>query len=165
MRPRGVARRARHGFRQGQSGAATTPAEPAGTAPPPSWYQRLRLGLARSSRELSDSVAGVFTRRRLDEETLQDLEDVLIRADLGVETALRVTGALASSRYGRDVSPAEVRTVMAAEIEKVLMPVAQPLELDLSHKPHVILVVGVNGTGKTTTIGKLAAKLSSGGCR
>jgi fused signal recognition particle receptor len=105
----------------------------------------------------------VFTRRRLDDETLQNLEDVLIRADLGVETALRVTDALASSRYGRDVSENEVRAVMAGEIEKVLEPVAQPLQLDLSHKPHVILVVGVNGTGKTTTIGKLAAKLKTGG--
>ena len=104
-------------------------------------------------------IAGVFTKRRLDEDTLQDLEDVLIRADLGIETALRVTDALAASRYGRDVSDAEVRAIMAEEIEKVLAPVALPLELDLSHKPHVILVVGVNGTGKTTTIGKLAAKL------
>lgn len=127
------------------------------------WFQRLRQGLSRSSRELSGNIAGVFTKRKLDEDTLQDLEDVLIRADLGVETALRVTDALASSRYGRDVSEAEVRTVMAQEVEKVLRPVALPLELDLSHKPHVILVVGVNGTGKTTTIGKLAAKLTAGG--
>ncbi|MER2535527.1 MAG: signal recognition particle-docking protein FtsY [Rhizobiaceae bacterium] len=132
-------------------------------APRQSWFQRLREGLARSSRELTGSIAGVFTRKRLDEETLQDLEDVLIRADLGVETAMRVTGALAESRYGREISDEEVRHVMAAEIEKVLGPVAKPLELDLSHKPHVILVVGVNGTGKTTTIGKLAAKLTEGG--
>jgi fused signal recognition particle receptor len=132
-------------------------------APRQSWFQRLREGLARSSRELTGSIAGVFTRKRLDEETLQDLEDVLIRADLGVETAMRVTGALAESRYGREISDEEVRHVMAAEIEKVLGPVARPLELDLSHKPHVILVVGVNGTGKTTTIGKLAAKLTEGG--
>ncbi len=131
--------------------------------PKRSWFQRMREGLARSSKELSGSIAGVFTRRKLDEETLQDLEDVLIRADLGVETALRVTDALAASRYGKDVSDAEVRAVMAQEVEKVLKPVALPLELDLSHKPHVVLVVGVNGTGKTTTIGKLAAKLTEGG--
>ncbi|MDX8516103.1 signal recognition particle-docking protein FtsY [Mesorhizobium captivum] len=128
-----------------------------------SWFQRMRDGLARSSRELTGNIAGVFTKRKLDEDTLQDLEDVLIRADLGVETALRVTDSLASSRYGKDVSDSEVRAVMAAEVEKVLTPVAKPLELDLSHKPHVILVVGVNGTGKTTTIGKLAAKLTEGG--
>ncbi|TGP22015.1 MULTISPECIES: signal recognition particle-docking protein FtsY [unclassified Mesorhizobium] len=132
-------------------------------APRRSWFQRMRDGLARSSRELSGNIAGVFTKRKLDEDTLQDLEDVLIRADLGLETALRVTDALASSRYGKDVSDTEVRSVMAAEVEKVLTPVALPLELDLSHKPHVILVVGVNGTGKTTTIGKLAAKLTDGG--
>ncbi|WP_292304880.1 signal recognition particle-docking protein FtsY, partial [Mesorhizobium sp.] len=132
-------------------------------APRRSWFQRMRDGLARSSRELSGNIAGVFTKRKLDEDTLQDLEDVLIRADLGVETALRVTDSLASSRYGKDVSDSEVRAVMAAEVEKVLTPVARPLELDLSHKPHVILVVGVNGTGKTTTIGKLAAKLTEGG--
>ncbi|MBE1710455.1 MULTISPECIES: signal recognition particle-docking protein FtsY [Mesorhizobium] len=132
-------------------------------APRRSWFQRMRDGLARSSRELTGNIAGVFTKRKLDEDTLQDLEDVLIRADLGMETALRITDALAASRYGKDVSDTDVRTVMAAEVEKVLTPVARPLELDLSHKPHVILVVGVNGTGKTTTIGKLAAKLTDGG--
>ncbi|MFK0692150.1 signal recognition particle-docking protein FtsY [Mesorhizobium sp. IMUNJ 23033] len=132
-------------------------------APRRSWFQRMKDGLARSSRELSGNIAGVFTKRKLDEDTLQDLEDVLIRADLGLETALRVTDALASSRYGKDVSDTEVRAVMAAEVEKVLTHVAIPLELDLSHKPHVILVVGVNGTGKTTTIGKLAAKLTDSG--
>jgi fused signal recognition particle receptor len=139
------------------------PVAPAAPAPKLSWFQRMKDGLARSSRELSGNIAGVFTKRKLDEETLQDLEDVLIRADLGVETALRVTDSLAASRYGKDVSDAEVRAVMAAEVEKVLAPVAKPLELDLSHKPHVVLVVGVNGTGKTTTIGKLAAKLTEGG--
>ena len=132
-------------------------------APRVSWYQRLREGLSRSSRELTTNISGIFTKRKLDDDTLQDLEDVLIRADLGVETALRVTDALAASRYGKDISDEEVRAVMAQEVEKVLAPVALPLELDLSHKPHVILVVGVNGTGKTTTIGKLAAKLTSGG--
>ncbi|MEP9387327.1 signal recognition particle-docking protein FtsY [Mesorhizobium sp. KR9-304] len=134
-------------------------------APKPSWFQRLSQGLARSSRELTGNIAGVFTKKRLDEETLQDLEDVLIRADLGMETALRVTDALSAARYGRDVSDADVRAIMAAEIEKVLTPVARPLELDLRIKPHVVLVVGVNGTGKTTTIGKLAAKLTAGGLK
>ena len=129
------------------------------------WFQRLTQGLSRSSRELTESISGVFTKRKLDEDTLQDLEDVLIRADLGMETAIRITDALSSGRYGKDVSGEEVRSVMAAEIEKVLQPVALPLELDLSHKPHVVLVVGVNGTGKTTTIGKLAAKLTAGGLK
>jgi len=139
------------------------PAPVAAPEPKLSWFQRLRQGLARSSRELSANISGVFTKRKLDEDTLQELEDVLIRADLGVETALRITDSLASGRYGKQVSDEEVRGVMAEEIGKVLTPVAQALELDLSHKPHVILVVGVNGTGKTTTIGKLAAKLHQGG--
>ena len=134
-------------------------------APKLSWFQRLSQGLARSSRELTGNIAGVFTKKKLDEDTLQDLEDVLIRADLGMETALRVTDALSAARYGRDVSDADVRTIMASEIEKVLTPVAKPLELDLRIKPHVVLVVGVNGTGKTTTIGKLAAKLTAGGLK
>ena len=130
-----------------------------------SWWQRLREGLSRSSAQLSNQVTGIFTRRKLDEDTLQDLEDVLIQADLGLETALRITDTLSAGRYGRDVSSKEVAQVMATEIENVLTPVAKPLELDLSHKPHVILVVGVNGTGKTTTIGKLAAKLTAGGLK
>lgn len=127
------------------------------------WLARLTSGLSRSSRQLSDNISGVFTRRKLDDETLEELEDVLIQADLGVETAMRVTDALAATRLGRDVSPDEVRAVMAAEVAKVLEPVAMPLELDLAFRPHVILVVGVNGTGKTTTIGKLAAKLRAAG--
>ncbi|PSJ62067.1 signal recognition particle-docking protein FtsY [Pseudaminobacter soli (ex Li et al. 2025)] len=139
------------------------PVAPTAPAPRLTWFQRLRQGLSRSSKELSGSIAGVFTKRKLDEDTLQELEDVLIRADLGMETAIRITDALSSSRYGKDVSDTEVRAVMAEQVEKVLKPVAMPLELDLSHKPHVILVVGVNGTGKTTTIGKLAAKLTEGG--
>lgn len=140
---------------------------PVEEAPSPklSWFQRLKAGLSRSSRELSESITGIFTKRKLDEDTLQDLEDVLIRADLGLETAMRITDTLSSGRYGKEVTGQDVRAVMAAEIEKVLGPVAKPLELDLAHKPHVLLVVGVNGTGKTTTIGKLAAKLTSAGLK
>ena len=140
------------------------PVEPA-PEPKLSWFERLRRGLLRSSNSLSESIGGIFTKRKLDDDTLQDLEDVLIQADLGLETAMRVTDALASGRYGKDVTGEEVRSIMGAEIERVLSPVAKPLELDLSHKPHVILVVGVNGTGKTTTIGKLAAKLTAGGLK
>ncbi len=142
-------------------------AEPAAATPQPklSWFQRLRAGLARTSSQLTGQIAALFTKRKLDEETLQDLEDLLIQADLGVETAMRVTDTLASERYGKDVTGEDVSRIMADEITKVLGPVAKPLQLDLSHKPHVILVVGVNGTGKTTTIGKLAAKLSGAGLK
>ena len=129
------------------------------------WFQRLRAGLSRTSSQLTGQITALFTKRKLDDETLQELEDLLIQADLGVETALRVTDTLASERYGKDVTGEDVSRIMAAEITRVLAPVARPLELDLSHKPHVILVVGVNGTGKTTTIGKLAAKLSGAGLK
>ncbi len=144
------------------------PAEEPQQAPAPepekrSWFQRLKQGLSRSSKELTENITGIFTKRKLDEDTLQDLEDVLIQADLGIETAMRITDALSAGRYGKDISTDEVRAIMGEEMEKVLGPVAQPLQLDLSHTPHVILVVGVNGTGKTTTIGKLAAKLKEGG--
>ncbi|MFK0164642.1 signal recognition particle-docking protein FtsY [Rhizobium sp. NPDC090279] len=130
-----------------------------------SWFQRLRAGLARTSSQLTGQIAALFTKRKLDDQTLQDLEDLLIQADLGVETAMRVTDTLASERYGKDVTSEDVGRIMAQEIAKVLKPVAKPLQLDLSHKPHVILVVGVNGTGKTTTIGKLASKLSGAGLK
>ncbi|THV22198.1 signal recognition particle-docking protein FtsY [Peteryoungia ipomoeae] len=130
-----------------------------------SWFQRLKAGLFRTSSQLTGQISALFTKRKLDDETLEELEDLLIQADLGVETALRVTDTLASERYGKDVTGEDVTKIMAAEIVKVLTPVAKPLALDLNHKPHVILVVGVNGTGKTTTIGKLAAKLSGSGLK
>lgn len=130
-----------------------------------SWFQRLKAGLFRTSSQLTGQITALFTKRKLDDETLEELEDLLIQADLGVETALRVTDTLASERYGKDVTGEDVTKIMATEIVKVLKPVANPLALDLSHKPHVILVVGVNGTGKTTTIGKLAAKLSGSGLK
>ncbi|MFL5017774.1 MAG: signal recognition particle-docking protein FtsY [Rhizobium sp.] len=139
--------------------------EPVILQPKLSWFQRLRNGLARTSSQLTGQITALFTKRKLDDETLQDLEDLLIQADLGVETAMRVTDTLASERYGKDVTGEDVSRIMASEIAKVLKPVAKPLQLDLSHKPHVILVVGVNGTGKTTTIGKLAAKLSGAGLK
>ncbi|MGA1801906.1 signal recognition particle-docking protein FtsY [Rhizobium sp. HT1-10] len=148
-------------------GFSTGPAivAPVPEAPKTTWFERLRAGLSRTSSQLTGQITALFTKRKLDDQTLQDLEDLLIQADLGVETALRITDTLASERYGKDVSGQDVSRIMAAEIVKVLKPVAKPLQLDLSHKPHVILVVGVNGTGKTTTIGKLASKLSGSGLK
>lgn len=134
-------------------------------APKLSWFQKLKLGLSQTSSQLTSRISSLFTKRKLDEDTLDELEDLLIQSDLGVETAMRITGALSAERYGKDVSGEDVALIMASEVKKVLEPVAKPLELDLSHKPHVILVVGVNGTGKTTTIGKLAAKLSGSGLK
>src|SRR5690606_38632888 len=117
----------------------------------------------KTSSRLSEGITGVFAKRKLDADTLDELEDLLIQADLGLETAARITDALSQGRYDKDISPEEVRAVLATEIAKVLEPVAQPLEIKADAKPHVILVVGVNGTGKTTTIGKLAAKYTRSG--
>jgi fused signal recognition particle receptor len=94
---------------------------------------------------------------------LEDIEDVLLRADLGTEVAARIAAAVGHGRYDKAISADDVKAVVAAEVEKVLSPVAKPLAIDAAQKPFVILVVGVNGSGKTTTIGKLAAKLSAEG--
>ena len=128
-----------------------------------SWFQRLKSGLTKTSSKLTEGITGLFTKRRLDGTTLEDLEDLLIQADLGVETATRITSALSKGRYSKGISEADVKAVLAEEVERVLAPVVKPLMIDPTNKPHVILVVGVNGSGKTTTIGKLAAQLSGEG--
>jgi fused signal recognition particle receptor len=149
-----------------RSGTVTSEATP---APPPQnepealtpagkggWFERLRQGLSRTSSKLGDGITSLFTKRKLDAATLDDLEDLLIQSDLGVETAMRITTTLSSGRYAKGIAPEEVRAVLAEEVAAVLGPVARPLpELGAGH-PHVILIVGVNGTGKTTTIGKIA---------
>ncbi|WIJ25512.1 signal recognition particle-docking protein FtsY [Devosia sp. RR2S18] len=127
------------------------------------WLSRLSSGLRRSSDQLTTSITSVFTKRRLDDATLEELEDVLIQADLGLETAMAITETLRRDRFDRDVSGEDVRAVLASEVEKVLSPVARPLAVEGEHKPFVILMIGVNGSGKTTTIGKLAQKLSAEG--
>jgi fused signal recognition particle receptor len=134
-------------------------------APRAGWWQRLRAGLGRTSAQLSDGVGALFSKRALDAATLDDLEDLLIQADLGIETATRVTDALRSGRYDKSLGAEGVRRLLAEEVAKVLAPVARPLTLDLTKRPHVILVVGVNGTGKTTTIGKLASIYRARGLR
>ncbi len=121
------------------------------------WLQRLASGLKRSSDQLTGSIAAVFTKKKLDQAMLDDLEDILIQADFGVDMATDVTDALRRDRFDRDVSSEEVREVLSNEIVKVLDPVARPLAIAAGIKPYVILMVGVNGTGKTTTIGKLAS--------
>ncbi|MGA7386050.1 MAG: signal recognition particle-docking protein FtsY [Methylocella sp.] len=127
------------------------------------WWTRLRDGLSRSSGSIGEGLAAILTKRKLDASMLDDLEDVLIRADLGVATAARIAKAIGHARYGKDVGVAEVKAVLAAEIERALTPYARPLEIDTGKQPFVILVAGVNGSGKTTTIGKLAARFSSDG--
>ncbi len=127
------------------------------------WLARLRSGLSRSANALTGGIASALTGRKLDDVTLEDIEDILVRADLGVETAGKITARLSEAKFGSEITERDVRNAMATEIEAVLAPVAIPLQLDLAHRPHVILVVGVNGSGKTTTIGKMAAKLRDAG--
>jgi fused signal recognition particle receptor len=114
---------------------------------------------------LSDSVTGLFTKRKLDDATLEELEDALVQADLGVPTAMRITSAISAGRYNKEISPAEVKAILAGEVEKTLAPVALPLTIDRAKKPFVILMVGVNGAGKTTTIGKLSQKFRQQGLK
>ncbi len=127
------------------------------------WFRRMTEGLTRSSSKLTEGVTSIFTKRKLDATTLEELEDLLISSDLGVTTAARICEALSDNRYDKEISPDEVRRVLAEEVTHILDPVAQPLTLDASKSPHVILMVGVNGTGKTTTIGKLAAQFKHDG--
>jgi len=127
------------------------------------WFARLSEGLKRSSDNLSNSIGAIFTKKRLDEDTLLDLEDTLIAADLGIDTATSIVEALRAEKVDKDVAPDEVRAILAREVENVLGPVATPLVIDQTKKPFVILMVGVNGSGKTTTIGKLSAKYRAEG--
>jgi fused signal recognition particle receptor len=126
------------------------------------WWLRLAGGLKRSSSALS-AISDLVTKRKLDAATLAEIEDELIRADLGLDAAARIATALGEGRHDAAISPDEVKAVVAVEVEKALAPVAQPLVIDAAKKPFVILVAGVNGSGKTTTIGKLAAKLRATG--
>jgi fused signal recognition particle receptor len=120
------------------------------------FFSRLKEGLSRSTQKISEGITAVFRKRRLDDEALAELEELLISADLGTAAAHRVIAAFRRSRFGKEVTDEEIKQALSEEIAAILGPVAKPLELDPARKPHVVLVVGVNGTGKTTTIGKLA---------
>jgi fused signal recognition particle receptor len=145
--------------------AAPIMAAPIVAAPEPkrSWWRRLTEGLSRTSSALTTGITDLFTKRKLDSATLEDLEDILIQADLGLATAARVAKAVGEGRYDKQIEPSEVKAILAREVEAILNPVAQPLVIDATKKPFVILMVGVNGSGKTTTIGKLAAKFRAEG--
>ena len=120
------------------------------------WLSRLRDGLSKSTKKVAESITSLFTKKKLDQQTLDDLEDVLIQADLGVAVASRLVAKLGKERFGKEVTDEEVRAAFADDIAEILQPVAVPLTIDAARKPHVVLVVGVNGSGKTTTIAKLA---------
>ena len=131
----------------------------------PGMFARLKAGLARSAAQLTDELTGVFTKERLDADTIRDLEDALIRADVGTGLAHELAAEVGQGRYDTEISEHELRRVLADAIAKVLIPAEKPFRIDSAHKPFVVLVAGVNGTGKTTTIGKLAAKLGAEGKR
>ena len=131
--------------------------------PKQSWWQRLSGGLKRTSSSIGSAISDLVSKRKLDAATIEELEELLIRADLGVDVSARIAAAIAEGRYDKQVSDAEVRGILATEVETVLAPVAKPLVIDAGAKPFVILVVGVNDSGKTTTIGKLAARFRAEG--
>ena len=128
-------------------------------------FARLKAGLSRSASAFSDGLMGALNRAKLDAETVQEIEEALIRADVGAKLGHEIATDLAQDRYDADISPYEIRQLLAAAIGKVLAPAAKPFAADPTRKPFVVLVAGVNGTGKTTTIGKLAAKLKVQGKR
>ncbi len=150
-------------FSPSQSQASEPASSLAADAPKLSWWKRLKSGLARSSSSIGQGISDVFTKRKLDAAALEDLEDILVRADLGVAASTRIVEAVGKGRYDKEVSADEVRNILASEVEKSLAPVAKPLEIDMARKPFVVLVVGVNGSGKTTTIAKLTQRLRAEG--
>ncbi len=125
-----------------------------------SWFSRLRAGLSKTSSGIAEGIGGIFTKRKLDEEMLEELEELLVMSDMGAATAAKVVAAFSKGRFDKEISPEEVKEALAEEIAALLAPVALPLEIDASHAPYVVMVVGVNGNGKTTTMGKLAYQLS-----
>lgn len=127
-----------------------------------SWFARLKSGLSLSSGKLTEGITGIFTKRKLDQNALDELEELLITADLGPATAAKLTAAVAKNRFDKEVTGDEIRAALADEIEKILAPVEKPL-FTVDAKPFVILMVGVNGTGKTTTIGKLGQQFTREG--
>ena len=128
-----------------------------------SWVARLRDGLGRSSNKLGGGIGSIFTKRKLDAESLEELEELLIASDLGVSTSAKLAGGLRKERFPKDAGPEEVRAALAEDVEEILNPVAHPLEVRTDAKPHIVLVVGVNGSGKTTTIGKLGKQYADQG--
>ncbi len=124
------------------------------------WFTRLKQGLSKSSQTITGSITAIFTKRKLDKDTLQELEDTLIQADLGIAVAERIVAAVAHGRYDKEIDPEDVKKILASEVAKVLKPVEVPFNFG-AEKPFVILVVGVNGSGKTTTIGKLGSIAAS----
>lgn len=122
----------------------------------PSWSDRLFGGFRKTSERLTENLAAVVTKSKLDEEQLDDIEDALILSDLGPRAAQRIRERLAGERFERGIDEAAIKQAVADEVAAILRPVAKPLEIVAFPRPQVVLVIGVNGSGKTTTIAKLA---------
>ena len=129
------------------------------------FFARLKAGLSKSASSLSENLTGVFTKQKLDAETLAELEDALVRVDLGTGLSRRITEEIGRNRYDQYIAPYDLRIVLAAELAKILKRSEMPFRVDRAHKPYVVLVAGVNGTGKTTTIGKIATRLQKDGLK
>ena len=121
-----------------------------------SWSERLFGGFRKTSEKLTENLAGIVAKARLDEAQLDELEDALILSDLGPRAAARIRAKLAGERFEKGADEAAIRAAVAEEIAAILRPVAKPLDVVAFPRPQVILVIGVNGSGKTTTIAKLA---------
>ncbi len=145
--------------------AQIAPAEPAPAPEKRSFWSRLTSGLSRTASSLTQGITDLVTKRKLDAQTLEDLEDILIRADLGTAVAARIVERVGKGRHDKMIAPEEVKSLIAAEVETILKPVAHPLVIDRSQKPFILLMVGVNGSGKTTTIGKLASQWRAEGLK
>jgi fused signal recognition particle receptor len=129
-----------------------------------SWWKKLSSGLKRSSGSLGTAISSLVSKRRLDNASLDEIEEAMIRADLGLATAARISDVIGQGRYAQNLDAEGLKSIIAEEVEKVLIPVAKPLKIE-GAKPFVILVSGVNGSGKTTTIGKLASKFAADGLK
>ena len=142
-----------------------TEAETAAEAKEPGMFGRLFDGLKKSSNKLADGVSSVFVQKKLDQDALDGLEELLIASDMGARAAARITAAIAEDRFNKDVSDEDIRAALADEVTKILKPREGRLDLTAPPKPRIVLVIGVNGSGKTTTIGKLCALLQQAGAK
>jgi len=145
--------------------AEDAPATPEAETQKPGFFSKLASGLKRSSSKLSDGITGVFTKRKLDEETLEELEDLLIMSDLGTAVARKVTANIARDRFEKEIGDEEIKAALASEIAQIMAPREKIVDFADGPRPRVVLFVGVNGSGKTTTIGKIASRLKEQGAK
>ena len=129
------------------------------------WFERIKQGLSRTAAPLVSGIGGLLTKKKLDRETLNDIEDLLIMVDVGTKTAAALTAELAKEKFDKEVDSEEIRSFFADRIAAKLEPYARELKIDSDKKPFVILMAGVNGAGKTTTIGKLAHQYKKRGLK